>query len=121
VLEWNLANDERFGPHTSGGCTTCLGAVTIDSTTAAVTRNVAYYIVGHLSRFVDPGSVRVASTVAGGSKMTSLPNVAFRTPAGRYVLVVLNDGKTTQTFKVAYAGRQVTHSLAVGSVATYVW
>ena len=121
VLEWNLANDERFGPHTDGGCTTCLGAVTIDSSSAAVTRNVAYYIVGHLSRFVDPGSVRVASTLEGGSKTTSLPNVAFRTPAGRYVLVVLNDGNTTQTFNVGFAGRRVAHSLGAGSVATYVW
>ena len=121
MLEWNLANDERFGPHTVGGCTTCLGAVTIDASSSAVTRNVAYYIVGHLSRFVDPGSVRVASTVTGGSTTTTLANVAFRTPAGRYVLVVLNDGNATQTFNVSYAGRRVTHSLAAGSVATYVW
>jgi glucosylceramidase len=122
VLEWNLASDERFGPHTSGGCSTCLGAVTIDAATSAVTRNVAYYIVGHLSRFVDPGSVRVASTVTGGSTTaTTLPNVAFRTPAGRYVLVVLNDGSATQTFNVSFAGRRVKHSLAAGSVATYVW
>ena len=121
VLEWNLANDERFGPHTDGGCTTCLGAVTIDATSSAVTRNVAYYIVGHLSRFVDPGSVRVASTVTGGSTTMSLPNVAFRTPSGRYVLVVLNDGSPTQSFNIRFAGRHVTHSLPAGSVATYVW
>ena len=121
ALEWNLANDENFGPHTPGGCSTCLGAVTIDSSTSAVTRNVAYYIVGHASRFVDPGSVRVASVVSGGSQTTSLPNVAFRTPAGRYVLIVLNDGRKTQTFNVSYADRIVTHTLSVGSVATYVW
>jgi glucosylceramidase len=121
ALEWNLANDENFGPHTSGGCTTCLGAVTINSSTAAVTRNVAYYIVGHASRFVDPGSVRVASTVSGGARTTSLPNVAFRTPAGRYALIVLNDGRTTQAFNISYGGRIVTHTLSVGSVATYVW
>ena len=121
VLEWNLANDERFGPHTAGGCSTCLGAVTIDSSTGAVTRNVAYYVVGHLARFVDPGSVRIASTLAGGSRATALPNVAFRTPSGRYVLVVMNDGSTAQAFDVAFDGRRVTHSLAVGSVATYVW
>jgi glucosylceramidase len=121
ALEWNLANDEHFGPHTAGGCTSCLGAVTIDSATSAVTRNVAYYVVGHASRFVDPGSVRVASTVSGGSKTTSLPNVAFRTPAGRYVLIVLNDGRTTQAFNISYGGRIVTHTLSVGSVATYVW
>jgi glucosylceramidase len=121
VLEWNLANDESFGPHTSGGCSTCLGAVTINSSSSAVTRNVAYYIVGHLARFVDPGSIRVASTVTGGSRTTALVNVGFRTPAGRYVLVVMNDGKTTQTFNISYAGRIVTHTLSVGSVATYVW
>jgi len=121
ALEWNLANDENFGPHTAGGCSTCLGGVTINSSTSAVTRNVAYYIVGHAARFVDPGSVRVASAVTGGSKTTSFPNVAFRTPAGRYVLIVMNDGKTTQSFNISYGGRIVTSSLSVGSVATYVW
>ncbi|WP_052695002.1 glycoside hydrolase family 30 protein [Hymenobacter sp. AT01-02] len=39
VLEWNLASDQNFGPHTPGGCSTCLGAVTINGNT--VTRNVA--------------------------------------------------------------------------------
>ena len=82
---------------------------------------MAYYIVGHAARFVDPGSVRVASTVTGGSRNTSLPNVAFRTPSGRYVLIAMNDGRTTQSFNVSYGGRIVTHSLSVGSVATYVW
>jgi glucosylceramidase len=121
VLEWNLANDETFGPHTNGGCSTCLGAVTINASTAAVTRNVAYYLVGHASRFVDPGSVRVASAVTGGSRITVLPNVAYRTPAGRHVVVAMNDGNRTQTFNISYRGRIVTHSLGVGSVATYVW
>ena len=29
VLEWNLATDASHGPHTPGGCTECLGALTI--------------------------------------------------------------------------------------------
>ena len=121
ALEWNLANDENFGPHTIGGCSTCLGGVTISSSSAAVTRNVAYYIVGHAARFVDAGSLRVKSTVTGGSKTSTLVNVAFRTPAGRYVLLAMNDGAMTQTFNISYRGRMVTHRLGVGSVATYVW
>ncbi|NJW55013.1 glucosylceramidase, partial [Salinimicrobium sp. CDJ15-91] len=31
ALEWNLANNSNVGPHTSGGCTTCKGAVTMTS------------------------------------------------------------------------------------------
>ncbi|MBK9931585.1 MAG: hypothetical protein IPP04_17155 [Saprospiraceae bacterium] len=30
ALEWNLANDIQYGPHTDGGCTECLGSLTID-------------------------------------------------------------------------------------------
>jgi glucosylceramidase len=118
VLEWNLANDETFGPHTPGGCTQCLGALTIDSRNGAVTRNVAYYIVGHASRFVEPGSVRVASSVSQGA---ALAHVAYRTPSGRHVLIVLNDGAATQRFDVAFRGWSVTHALGAGAVATYVW
>ena len=43
------------------------------------------------------------------------------TPSGRLVLVAMNDGTTPQTFNISYAGRLVTHTLDVGSVATYVW
>jgi glucosylceramidase len=38
ALEWNLANDASYGPHTPGGCTTCKGALTI--TGSSIQRNV---------------------------------------------------------------------------------
>lgn len=38
ALEWNLANDPSYGPHTPGGCTECKGALTIGSN---VNRNVS--------------------------------------------------------------------------------
>ena len=47
--------------------------VTIDSATSAVTRNVGYYILGHASRFVRPGSVRVASTLSGATSDDGAP------------------------------------------------
>jgi hypothetical protein len=33
----------------------------------------------------------------------------------------MNDGNSTQTFNVAFAGRRATHTLREGAVATYVW
>src|SRR5580704_15618861 len=63
VLEWNLAADQNLGPHTAGGCSTCLGAYTVNGTT--VTRNTSYYIIAHASKFVAPGSARVASNNTG--------------------------------------------------------
>ncbi|MDR0791680.1 MAG: hypothetical protein LBE82_00105, partial [Chitinophagaceae bacterium] len=61
VLEWNLASDPNQNPHLSGGCTDCLGAVTI-SGTAIMQRNQSYYIIAHAAKFVRPGSVRIASS-----------------------------------------------------------
>ena len=113
VIEWNLAADPLYQPHTAGGCTTCMGALTIGST---VTRNVSYYIIAHASKFVKPGSVRIASTITG-----TLPNVAFMTPDRKKVLIVLNDNTVDQTFNIMSNGKQVTTTLAAGSVGTYIW
>lgn len=114
ALEWNLANDPAFGPHTPGGCSECKGAVTISG--SAFSRNVGYYIIAHASKFVPAGSVRIASNMA-----TNLPNVAFKTPAGKKVLIVLNEGGTGQGFNIRYKGKWVFTSLAAGAVGTYVW
>jgi len=114
VLEWNLANDPSFGPHTPGGCTECLGAVTINGD--VVTRNPAYYSVGHAAKFVRPGSVRIATNVP-----TNLPNVAYKTPNGKRALMVVNTGTTLQKFNIQYKGKVVSTSLYGGAVATYIW
>lgn len=115
ALEWNLANNSNFGPHTTGGCTTCRGAITINSS-SSYTENVGYYIIAHASKFVPPGSVRVSSNI-----VNDLQNVAFRTPSGENVLVVLNDGNNFKEFNIEHNGRWITTSLDPGAVGTYVW
>ncbi|SJZ97822.1 glucosylceramidase [Sediminibacterium ginsengisoli] len=113
VLEWNLAADQAYKPYTNGGCNTCLGALTIGG---GVKRNVSYYIIAHASKFVRPGSVRVASDQTG-----NLLTVAFRNPEGKKVLIVLNKGNAPAVFNIGFKNRYVTTSLNNGSVGTYVW
>ena len=114
VLEWNLASDPKNEPHTPGGCDRCLGAVTIDGD--AVARNPAYYVLAHASKFVRPGSVRIASNLPD-----RLPNVAFTAPGGRRVLIVLNDGRSPQTFGIRDGNARMAATLPAGAVGTYVW
>ncbi|MFM9839488.1 MAG: glycoside hydrolase family 30 protein [Cyclobacteriaceae bacterium] len=114
VLEWNLAADQNQNPHTDqGGCTECLGALTIND---SVSRNVSYYIIAHASKFVRPGSVRVASNIIEG-----LPNVAFVTPKGQKVLIVLNDTDQEKGFSIKFKEKTAPTVLAAGAVGTYVW
>ena len=114
ALEWNLANDAAFKPHTIGGCATCKGALTIEND--QITRNVGYYIIAHASKFVPPGSVRIDSNISG-----DLQNVAFKTPRGKKVLIVENDGKETAAFNIAFKNKWATTSLSAGAVGTFVW
>lgn len=140
VLLWNLAADPNNGPHTdNGGCSMCQGAITLDGD--KVTRNLAYYTIAHASRFVRPGSTRIASTdrsdrtllqtedeersgavrLAVAETSDVLPNVAFRTPEGRIVLIVTNDTRRERSVEVQYRGRFATVKLGAGAVGTLVW
>lgn len=114
ALEWNLASDPSYNPHTPGGCTSCQGAITIDN--SVITRNVSYYIIAHASKFVPVGSIRIGSNNVG-----NLYNVAFKTPAGKIVMIVINDGNTAESYNIKYNGKWATTNLEPGSVATYIW
>lgn len=117
VLEWNLASDTAYRPFTDrGGCTSCLGAVTIDQAKDKVKRNPAYYIIAHAAKFARPGSVRITSNLVEG-----LPNVAFKTPAGKYALVVLNKQDTARSFTIRCNNRFADVVIPAGSTATYTW
>ena len=115
VLLWNLAADTAFKPYTDrGGCPVCQGAVTIDKD--SVTYNLAYYTAAHASKFVRPGSARIAS-----NELESLKNVAFTTPGGGKVLIVANVGETEQSFHIQYKNKTAATVLKPLSVATYTW
>jgi glucosylceramidase len=113
ALEWNLANDPAYGPHTPGGCTECKGAITISGN--SLTKNVAYYIIAQASKFVPSGSVRISSS------SSPIPNVAFLTPTGKKVLIALNEGTTIINFNIKMNGKWALANIPAGAVATYVW
>lgn len=115
ALEWNVANDAAYQPHTDGGCTECKGAITIN-TSEMFTRNVAYYIIAHASKFVPQNSQRIASTQPG-----NLSSVAFLTPSGKVALIVLNEGTATENFNIRYNGKSAATAISPQSVATFVF
>jgi glucosylceramidase len=119
ALEWNLANNSSYGPYTTGGCNNCLGAITVASN-GAVTRNVAYYIVAHMSKYIRPGALRTAST-SSSSNLICAGFVNSSSEGGAKVLVVYNNGQRNTTFNIKYQGKIATVTLNKKSVGTYVW
>ena len=116
VLMWNLALDEKFGPH-RGGCGNCRPVVTIDSTNGAITRTQEYYAFGHASRFVKPGATRIGSP----AKVGDLRTVAFQNRDGGRVLLVLNVGAQPASFAISEGARRFKATLPARSAGTFTW
>jgi len=119
VTLWNIALDQNSGPQ-NGGCTACRGVVTVDDSVSPpqLTRNVEYYVLGHLGKFVQPDAYRIDSNTYGSG---SLEDVAFLNPDGSIVLLVLNATSGSSTFAVTWNGGNFTDTLPAGAVATYEW
>ncbi len=115
ALEWNVANDASFGPHTPGGCTQCKGAVTITGA-SGYDKNVAYYIIAHASKFVPANSQRIASTQGD-----NLSTVAFKTPQGKTVLIVQNSNTGDKAFNIKYNQKTASVTMPGVSTATYIF
>jgi len=113
VIGWTLAGDINNGPHKPDGCQNCLPAITISST---ITRNIQYYVFAQASKFVHPGATRIASNIAG-----DIQNVAFKNTDNSKVIIVLNSGTATESFKVLDGTQSFTYSLPAGAVATFRW
>ncbi|MBL0735345.1 RICIN domain-containing protein [Flavobacterium sp. GN10] len=116
VLEWNAANNPSFGPRTPGGCTTCLGAITVNNSTS-YTKNVAYYIIGQISKYVKPGAVRIGSSSTSGS----ISSVAFKNPDGSTALVIYNSGGSSNTIKVVSGSSAFNYEVPASSAVTFTW
>jgi glucosylceramidase len=84
-----------------------------------VTKNVEYYTIAHMSKFVRPGAFRVESGRLSAS--TKLEHVAFLNPDGSKVLVVLNQGGDNSKFTVAFGENQFNYTIDPNAVATFRW
>ncbi len=117
---YNIAAEQNggSGPYGPGHCGVCRPLVVVNPTTGTWTYNADYYALGHVSKFVQPGAYRIGSNTFGAG---SVEDVAFRNPDGSRVLVVLNDGSGSATFKVKWGVESFSYTLAAGAAATFKW
>ncbi|HVN56733.1 MAG TPA: glycoside hydrolase family 30 protein [Bacteroidales bacterium] len=89
--DWNILLDETGGPNHVGNF--CFAPVHADLKTGKLTYTNSYYYIGHFSKFIRPGAVRILSA----SSRSMLLTTAFENSDGKIVVVVMNNtaGKGT--------------------------
>ncbi len=113
---WNLALDEKSGPQ-NGGCNNCRGVIKINQASGQVDYNVEFYALGQASKFVQPGSRRIASESSDGTVQT----VAFTNTDGSRVLVAANAVLNDQQITVTDGSSSFTFKLPGNGVTTFIW
>jgi hypothetical protein len=81
-----------------------------------VTKELDYWALGQVTRFVHPGAVRIASSQPAG-----ISDVAYTDPDGTGVLVAYNPTASGSRFSIQVGDQHVTTTLAAGAAATYTW
>ena len=104
-----------------GGCDTCRGLLTIDTSASQgqpVKPEVDYYVLGQASKFRParrcPHRIRRA-------RRNQLKDVAFRNPDGEIVLYALNAGTKSQDLRIGFHQKSAVTPIPARSVATFTW
>lgn len=100
---WVLGTDENYGPHTSGGCQNCAGAITVQS--GKYTKNHDYYMVGQFSRFIRRGAYNYEVT-EGNEGSADTENqfyvLAEQNPDGSWAMVFMNNMPNDQEVELSF-------------------
>lgn len=118
IILWNAALDQKSGPSVIGDHNTNEGMLLIRSDRQDdVSYNGQYFYLGHLSKFVRPGAVRVKSP----SLIGDLESVAFVNTDGSRVLVVANRNQSSKTIEVEWDGKRFSYAVPARSMMTFKW
>lgn len=113
-LDWNLVLDETGGPNHVGNL--CDAPIIADTTTDTLHYNSSYYYIGHFSKYIQPGAVRIGLD----TEAPSLLATAFRNPDGSIAVVVQNESDEALPFALELGGEAANETLPAHSIATYI-
>lgn len=109
------ALDQDRGPH-AGGCGTCSPLVTVSRPAGTISYAIDFYTLGHFSKFVLPGALRIFSSNGPGI-ITS----AFKNPDASKALVAVNESAWSRTIEVKWGTQSLSFTLPGLTGATFTW
>ena len=113
--DWNILLDETGGPNHVGNY--CDAPIMADTENDVVYIHDSYYYIGHFSKYVKKGAVRI-----GSSKWTpDLDTVSFKNPDGSIVSIVMNMTDYTKSFSFSMEGNIIDAISEAHSISTYVF
>lgn len=113
-IDWNLVLDEEGGPNHVRNL--CDAPIIADTKNNELYYNSSYYYIGHFSKYIKPGAIRV-----GVENHSDLQVTSFLNQDNTLATVVMNETEAEKSFSLVYENETVELKLAPHSIATYVF
>ena len=116
--DWNMALNLQGLPSWVGNRIN--SPIIINDTAQEYYKQPHFYVMGHFSKFISPGSIRVDHQV--DKDVDSLQTIAFVRPDGATVLVAVNYG--TESAKLVIKDPKLgkaTKTIEANSIQSYIW
>ena len=92
--DWNILLDERGGPNHVGNF--CFAPIHANVATNELIYTPTYYYIGHFSKFIKPGAVRVSTSTS----RSTIESTSFQNKDGKMVTVVMNRSESRIRYKL---------------------
>jgi len=114
-VDWNMVLDERGGPnHVNNFCDAPIIADTVQN---KVYYEISYYYLGHFSKYIRPGAVRIGSS----SNNNALETTTFKNTDGSKVIVVMNRTDEAIKFSLKVKGNTAPLNSPAHSIMSLIY
>ena len=112
-VDWNMVLNEEGGPNHVGNL--CDAPIIADTQKDIINYQSSYYYIGHFSKYIKLGAIRIGFTVSSNSP---LEMVAFKNPDGEIVVILMNNTEDSIKFALKIEGKAVEIKSEARSIMT---
>jgi len=110
--DWNILLNENGGPNHVQNF--CFAPIHADTQTNELIYTPTYYYIGHFSKFIKPGAVRVSTT----SSRSTLESTTFKNTDESMVTVVMNKTLSEIEYKLMIDNQEVSLKIPAHAIQT---
>jgi glucosylceramidase len=113
--DWNILLNEKGGPNHVGNL--CFAPVHADTQTGELIYTPSYYYIGHFSKFIKPGALRVSTTTS----RSTLESTTFKNTNGSMVTVVMNKTDKKITYNLLIGDSKVEIEIKAHAIQSLIY
>ncbi|NRD18620.1 glycoside hydrolase family 30 protein [Winogradskyella eckloniae] len=113
--DWNILLNEKGGPNHVQNF--CFAPIHADTKTNELIYTPSYYYIGHFSKFIKKGALRISTTTS----RSTIESSSFQNPNGTIVTVVMNKTDDKIDYNLIVGDREITLNIEPHAMQTLIY